>query len=59
MSYARLCTYSYILLFRSYLSETNRKVFSSFNGVELEVEVNAIIIRQNTLVHIFGGIEIE
>ena len=58
MSYARL--YSYILLFRSYLlSKTNCKVFSSFNGVELEVEVNAIIIRQNTLVHIFGGIEIE
>ena len=60
---AEICPFMYvqlnIILFRSHLSETNCKVFSSFNGVELEVEVSAIIIRQNKLVHIFRGIEIE
>ena len=47
----------------SYLSETNCKVFPSFKGVELEVEVSAMIsttgIAQNTFVHILRGMAIE
>ena len=47
----------------SYLSETNCKVVPSFKGVELEVEVNAMIITadiaQNMFVHILRGMAIE
>ena len=47
----------------SYLSETNCKVVTSFKGVELEVEVSAMIstagTAKNTFDHILRGIEIE